>query len=383
MTAHLHAIGWDDPRCIGPLRAALAQWRTMRGTDYAISTRPLTAFNDQPLGELAAQCDLMIIDHPHIFAAAREGAVVPLDAYVEPAGLAEIEADAIGANYRCYVVDGHPYALHADAACHVSAARDSRLRAIGAARPTSIAETIALAQAHPGAVAWPLYPTDAICSLLSILAGRNAGPGESGPFFRDPAFAAEAIEQMLALAALMEPFCWEATPQRVFAEAATRPIAYVPFCFSYLRLALEADGWHMAAPPTPAGSILGGAGIAVSARSQHVEEAAAFAAWYCQPQVLAGLVEAGAQPGSEFAWTRNSGAAAGFFADVLPVLRAAWVRPQTAWWPAAQIATGEVLAEGLRGRWPAHRIITAIERAYAASRENDDSMNGEQDVARA
>ncbi|MEM7283449.1 MAG: hypothetical protein AAF438_17670 [Pseudomonadota bacterium] len=84
----LRIIAWDDPRCVEPLIAAGDWWRAQKGETIEVTRRPLTAFNDQPLIELSEQCDVMIIDYPHIPQAVAEGAITPICDLLDPMGLA-------------------------------------------------------------------------------------------------------------------------------------------------------------------------------------------------------------------------------------------------------------------------------------------------------
>jgi len=66
MTAvELRGIGWDHPRCMAPLRACAEAWAAAHpAVALAWEARPLSAFEDQPLEQLAASYDLLAIDHP-------------------------------------------------------------------------------------------------------------------------------------------------------------------------------------------------------------------------------------------------------------------------------------------------------------------------------
>ena len=75
----LRGICWDHARCVKPMAAAAAVWRSVRGVEVAWDARPLSAFNDQPVEELAADYDLIVFDHPMVGAAARAGCLAPLD----------------------------------------------------------------------------------------------------------------------------------------------------------------------------------------------------------------------------------------------------------------------------------------------------------------
>lgn len=49
---------------MGPLRAAACEWRERAGVEAEWSARPLAAFNDQPVEELALDADPLVVDHP-------------------------------------------------------------------------------------------------------------------------------------------------------------------------------------------------------------------------------------------------------------------------------------------------------------------------------
>src|SRR5690606_38895075 len=80
----------------------------------------------------------------------------------------------------------------------------------------------------------------------------------------------------------------------------------------------------------PARTILGGAGIGISAKSQNPQAAFAYAKYLCSPQFQSSTyVAAGGQPGSRTAWqaAASDRYAAGFFSSTLPALDNAFLRP--------------------------------------------------------
>lgn len=370
----LRVIAWDDPRCVEPLEAASKMWQQKKGISLEILKRPLTAFNDQPLQEIANACDVMIIDHPHVPQAAGQGIILPLDKLLDKTTLSRLEEDALGSCYRSYFVEGRPYAVASDAACHVSAFKPDVLAYLNVDRPRTWDEVFELAESYPGTVGVALYHTDAFSCLLSLLAGQGAAPDGGEALFPDRQRAGAAIDLLGKLAKLVPDFCFDCTPPMLFEQALTHPkLAYIPFTFGYTRLTQVHEGnWRFGSPPVGSGSLLGGAGMAVSAQATDIEEAATFAAWYSMPDVQTYLTMNGAQPGSRTVWTTPlaNKAVGHFFSDTIKTMEKAYIRPLKIWWPPAQKRCGQLLVEGLKAGWPTPKIINAMERGYRDHRPN-------------
>jgi multiple sugar transport system substrate-binding protein len=337
----LRGLCWDHERCVAPMRAAAAAWRERHGIEVAWDARPLAAFNDQPLTEVADRHDLLFVDHPSIGAAAESGCLVPFDG-PPPA--------AVGPSQRSYAWAGRQWALAADAACQVSVARDDLL---AGPAPVSWKDVVALARRAPGTVALPLYPSDAICSLLTLHA--NAGR----PFDPRTGFEPEIVAMLVELVPYLHPLSLRANPPAILdAMRDGDEIAYVPLCFGYATY----PRLRFRAIPGVSGSILGGAGLAVSATSPHREAAAAFAVWVCGPEAQRTIVARnGGQPASTAAW--DDPAVGGFFAGTRATIEAAWVRPRDPWWPEFQRAAGERLAAALAHEGDPARLAAELDDA--------------------
>ncbi|MCY3878998.1 MAG: extracellular solute-binding protein [Rhodobacteraceae bacterium] len=367
----LRVMAWDDPRCTGPLAAAAAEWEVGTGTGIEISRRPLTAFNDQPLHELSPLCDVMIIDFPHVSQAVREGAVIPIESIVGDEVTRSVSANAIGPAQASFLVNGVNAAFCSDAACHVAAHRPAVLSGCGA--PETWDGVMSLAAEFPGSVALALYPTDAVVSLMSIAAGRGAAPDGGERFFPDPGAAEQSIDLLAGLARAVGDYCWRCTPQALFRAARTIPeIACTPLTFGYTRFTRpEEGGWRFTAPPAGCGSTLGGAGMAVSSRSESVKSAAEFVSWYCgdEGQLLA--ARAWGQPAGLSAWNDPGidRMTSGFYSGTRATQANAWVRPLNSWWPVVQERVGGQLVRMLLAGEPAHRILSGIEALYQSLRD--------------
>lgn len=363
----MRAIGWDHPRCMEPMLAAADAWHARTGVAIAWEFRPLAAFNDQPVRELAADFDLLVIDHPHIPEAASDGAVLMLEDLLPAERVERLAREAIGPSGASYRHDGGTYALAADAACQVSAHRPAMLAALGEPVPDTWDDVLALARRAPGAIGLPLLPADALCTMLSIAAALGR------PVDLDGTVDPEAVALLAELAPLLHPDSWGcAPPQMLVRMAGAALIAYVPLAFGYLGLA--GGELRFGAPPAGPGgrrtSILGGAGIAVSATSGDARLAAAFAAWLCEEETQRDVVLArGGQPAHRAVWERPAHLnATTFFSDTRDAMERAFVRPAHPAWPAYHRRAGADLAAALRaGEEPARIARRLTERLHAAT----------------
>ena len=371
---NLRIVAWDDPRCVQPLQRASAIWRERTGDRISISRRPLTAFNDQPLRELSPACDVMIVDYPHMAQAMAEGAITPIAELLDRDAIATVSDRSVGPAQESFLVDGIVSGLASDAACHVSAHRPERLAELGIQPPASWEEVFALQESLPGSVALALYPTDAISCLLSLLAAKGAGPDGGGRMFRNASTAVDAVSLLRRLASGVEEYCWRCTPREIFREAESRPgLAFIPLTFGYVgRTAPEQGGWRFGPPPRDCGSLLGGAGMAVSSGTSVPEQAAAFARWYCSDdgQRLAG--RNGGQPAGVAGWedAESNARTDDFFRRTRETQEAAWVRPLAVWWPNAQKELGVALARFLRQRTPPEPVVAELDRIYGRCRRD-------------
>ncbi len=361
-------MGWDHERCRGPMLAAAARWRELCGDEIAWDFRPLASFNDQPVAELAASYDLIVIDHPFVGTAAATRCLAPLDELVAAETLALLDADTVGPSHTSYGYCGRQWAVATDAACQVAAARDDLLPV----PPQTWDDVLALAQQEPGRMAMPLDPTDAICSLLTLCAARGSALGE------DSAVDEDAVAYLSELVPNLHPDSFGFNPPRLLDRMSTSDeIAYVPLVFGYTnysRSGRPERRLRFLDLPTP-GSVLGGAGLAVSAGASDPMAAAAFAGWVAGAEAQREVVfPSGGQPASRTVW-RDPAAdalAGGFFSGTVDTIEAAHVRPRDPWWPAFQARGGKLLAAGLReGKAPG-----AIARGLAALRREVSTKHG-------
>ncbi|HEX5936574.1 MAG TPA: extracellular solute-binding protein [Actinomycetota bacterium] len=374
----LRGITWDHPRGWGGVRAAAEAYRELR-PDVRVTweTRSLQAFADQPVEELSGREDLIVLDHPSIGEAIAAGAIRRLDGLVDDAFLEEQRRSSVGRSYESYTWDGGQWALPIDAAAQVAAYRADLLESAGAAVPRTWEEVSELAASGVG-VAIAAIPVDVICGFLGICRSLGAEPFAPGDGVVPSEVGAEALRILRDAVAGSHPATATWNPPAVLQRLAKGDLVYTPLAFGYVNYARPgfAGAPVRFAPSPSAGNgpsgTLGGAGLAVSTSSAHAEEACAYAAFVASPAVQRGVyVDGGGQPGHRGAWTDRAvdHAAGGFFADLLPALDVAYLRPRFDGFLGFQDDAGDLVHAFVRGDVDdADRVLADVDRRYRERR---------------
>jgi multiple sugar transport system substrate-binding protein len=320
--------------------------------------RPLKDFEDQPLEELASDYDLVLIDYPFVGTAASSGLIAPVDDWVDSDYLADQADHSAGPSYASYTWDGRQWALAIDAACQVAALRDDLL---GPFRPdgppadwSGVMELADELKEAPSRVAVPLNPNHAYCAFLSV-GLANVGPGfwpRGGHVDRDAGI--EALEYLRELAQRLHPLSRTADPIVISDRMAeSDEIAYVPLMFgysNYARTGFRSRILRFVDAPRgrsgAIGSVLGGVGLALSARSRLRDPAADLARTIAAPATQRGMYfDSGGQPGHAGAWDspKVNAQVGDFFFAVRRTMDQAFVRPRVPGHRRFQVEAGELI----------------------------------------
>lgn len=359
MTVVLRGITWEHARGYESVVAAADAYRTFRpDVEIRWEYRSLQAFADFPIGQLVEQYDLMVIDHPHIPIAAETGALARLDGAGHDDELTKLEHQSVGLSHRSYQYQGHQYGLACDAAAQVSAYRPDLIDT----PPTSWDEVFALAE--QGLVVWPAKPIDAFSSLITLAGTHGADPmystddrGHAQFLTEDEAAPALAIMHRLAGLVHSEQLTWN--PIQAADALASGNFAYCPLLFGYTNYSRKAFRTHRLrytdiprGPMGVDGSLLGGAGIAVSSTTPHSSEAIDHAFWLASADVQRGVYyDGGGQPGNAVAWqdARTNADSLSFFRDTRATLEGAYLRPRQTGYLALQDEGSPSVTAALRG----------------------------------
>lgn len=345
--------------------AAAAAYRDRTGIEVVWDHRSLQQFADAPLGQLAAAYDLLVIDHPHVPRAAAAGDLAPLDGAGFAAELSALEQQSVGASHASYAHQGHQYGLASDAAAQVAVCRPDLL----ADPPREWDDVLELARA--GRVLWPAKPIDAFSSLVTVAGNQGAVLCPRPGVFLDEGDAERALELLHQLAELVPASNPGHNPIEV-AELLSGDDrwCYAPLLFGYTNYSRDGFRPHRlryvdipSAGRGPCGSLLGGAGVAVSAHGPHQDEARAYALWVASAEVQCGVYfDGGGQPGNSAAWDddRLNDETDNFFRGTRATLEQAYVRPRSTRYIEFQDTVSPSVTAALTGEITDRQLLTVM-----------------------
>jgi multiple sugar transport system substrate-binding protein len=379
----LRGSTWDHSRGYDPLPATAVAFNALH-PDVRITweRRTLQDFGEMSVVDLAGRYDLIVLDHPWLGATHAANALLPLDQYVDAAVLDEQAQNSVGKSHASYDYEGHLWAFAVDAAAQTSAYRPDLL---DAEPPATWDAVLALARrlnaAGRTSVSVPLCHIDTLPCFVTLCANAGEAPftGSDGAVSR--AVGRYALEMLRELLALGHPDAIGWNPPAILDRmSSTDEVAYVPLLFCYSNYSRPGYRPHLVqftnipadAHGRPRGAILGGAGMAVSASTQHPEIASAYAAFSASPEIQRTLYfENGGQPGHRAAWTDATVNAAcnNFFLNVLPTMDESTLRPRYNGWIGVQDATCALLHRFLKDGGDIDATLNELDAVYLESLE--------------
>jgi multiple sugar transport system substrate-binding protein len=373
----LKGMTWSDPRGYDPMIAASAAFSEQH-PEVSISwdKRSLQGFESTPVEELAAEYDLMIIDHPHVGAVVDSGCLLPLDDWLPQETLTALENETVGKSFVSYLLSGHQWAFPVDAAAQVQAHRaDLGDRAVDWAG--------IVAAARQGKVVLPLRPPHSLMCFYTLAANIGHPCGSDRDQLLPDAVAMTVLTALNEVTDNIDPACFEMDPIAALDllsesdKISTAPLIYLYKGYSdqgYRSNRISYSDIPVMGGSGPIGSALGGTGIAVSSRTNYPQTCADFAGFVAGAQCQSGLyTRSNGQPGNAIAWAS---------ADVNePVLNAysntrltheaAWLRPRHKGYMAFQQTGSEIINAALTEKMDLPSAISALNREFAASFDNE------------
>lgn len=284
MKQQITGVTFAHPRITRPLRRISEAFSDASDSVEVIwNEHPLEAFEELSLCNLSERYDIFAFDHPLIGDALNGNCLVNLEA--SRPGLSQLIApQALGLSLSSYRVGsdalyGVPFDGAAQVAAYVRSEFDNN------PPPRSLDELMSfIDERGQSSVAIPLRPAHAGCTLMTIAASIAPLSASDSRFFLEPNRLSSAYSLLSSLAKHINPDSFALDPIEMLDRMATEsPIVYSPFTFGYGTYASElnlgrkisfADSLPVSGSPNRA--ILGGAGIGVSSRSPHKEEAIDF-----------------------------------------------------------------------------------------------------------
>jgi multiple sugar transport system substrate-binding protein len=376
----LTGITWDHPRGHHPLAATAELYKKQTGISIEWQIRSLTNFGHQSLVELANHFDLLIIDHPHAGVAALTKCLVPFEELLLAETLSQLKDQTAGPCFSSYHYKEHQWALPVDAAMQCAAYRPDLLHDLNL--PENWTEVFALTDSLKQKGLWmgtALCPTDCLCSFLSITAQSGAPILEGKDLLVPREAGLKALDLLRYMRDNFHPDCINWNPVQLYDYMATQDdIAYSPlaFCYTnYSRNGFPKNKLTYANAPGIMQAVLGGAGIAVSAKSKHIAEAAKYAAWVCSGPIQNSVyVSEQGQPASIVAWESDfaNTLTNNFFFNSINTLANAFVRPRYSGWPAFQQYLGEAIHAFLKNDTDPLNVLDHLQERYTQSYLNNE-----------
>ncbi len=378
----MRGMAFDHPRSLTPLEASAEEY-LLKHPELEVfwDAHSLKDFEEYPVENLADTYDLFVMDHPFVGTGVEKGVLLPLDEYVPDAYLADQRANSVGPSYESYSWEGHQWALAIDAAAQVSAYRSDLLDEGKLGLPRTWDEVFELAGALPPGrgIGVPLNPTHSYCTFLTLCAnigGNSVWDGDGG---LAPSLAQEALGLLKKLARAAHEASLDLDPiQLLGTMSQSSEIAYAPFVFGYSNYARPGFAPYVvrfegipSAQPEPAGSVLGGVGLAVSARSENRQMAVDYASFVASEGCQKGLYfDNGGQPGHRAAWTDPgvNERASGFFESTLRTLDLAYLRPRFVGYPVFQEHAGKLVHRFLTGGANGRETIEGLRHLHEKTR---------------
>jgi multiple sugar transport system substrate-binding protein len=228
-------------------------------------------------------------------------------------------------------------------------------------------------------VRMPGFPADLFLNFMGMCVSRGGLVPVRDRLFA-PEIAAPCLEELRELASFMPDSIYSMNPIALYeAMTSADEFAYCPFAYIYSNYSRPGFAPHallFASPPAlpggiPLRTVLGGAGIAVSANCAHTDAAIAFCAFVTSSACQSGIYGiCGGQPASKTAWHDSTLNALSnqFFLRTLDVITTAYVRPRYTGYIALQRTGGSAIREHLRGEITSARALEHLDKLYRQSR---------------
>jgi len=378
----LKGIAWDHPRGFDPMveTAKLFQ-KTNPEIEIKWDKRPLQAFADRPIEEMAFDYDLMVIDHPHVGEASRKNLIYELNLNKKYENeLLLLEKNSVGLSHQSYNFNGNQYALAIDAAAPVSAFRDDLIDN----PPITFDETIKLAEKSK--VIWPIKPVDSISCFNSIAANFDNPINVVPEKFIDHSLAIEILKMMKKLSKLVPKDCLSMNPINVLdIMSDTDDFYFCPQLYGYsnysrvgFRKSIINFGNMISFNDdknNSKGSQLGGTGLAISKSTNNLDIALEYSFWVasetCQIDTF---YKSGGQPGHLKAWQNEvvNNDCKNFFINTLDTLQKSWLRPRYDGYMYFQDKAGTLinnfLKEEIALELTLDGLLTEFERSFSVNK---------------
>ena len=334
----LRGITWGHSRGYLPVAATAQRYMELH-PDVTIrwDTRSLKAFGDHPIDTLADEYDMLVLDHPWMGFADHRRVLLPLEQHLDVVFLEDQARNTVGQSHASYHYNGHQYALAIDAACPIAFYVPHKLEKLNAQIPSTWEQVLKLAK--KGGVLCAGNSTG-ILMLFYMLCNAKTETMFDGQCVAASTVIQESLEEIRALFSFLPDYAFEKNPIGVYEvlSSGDESFAYCPCDFGYSNysrtgysqaLVISADVVKYKGKMLK--TTLGGAGLALSAKANHLETALDYIKYTACGDIQKSVyVQNGGQPGHRAAWVSDepNRITHDFFRNTLKTLDNTWLRPR-------------------------------------------------------
>ncbi len=373
----LKGMTWDHSRGFDPMLATSKKFQETHNNSVTIQwdKRPLQAFADRPIEDMTDDYDMIVIDYPHVGEVASKGLLQNLDLPKYSSHIEQLKKQSVGKSHESYYINNKQWALAIDAASQTACYREDLIPSY----PSNWNALLDLAKNNK--VLWPLKPVHAISSFYSVYNNITTELIPDQKKFIDKNFGVETLTMMKAVSKELITDCLTMDPiQTAELMTKTNDFFYCPYIYgfsnysrkNYRKYILKYIDVINLSGKGPAGTHLGGTGIAVSNVSKNKDLAIEYAFWIASAECQKSLYyESGGQPGNSVAWEDDkiNKETNNFFRGTRKTLDLAWVRPRHNGYMKFQDESGNLINEYLQSEIKAESICEKLIDMYNESFE--------------
>ena len=373
----LKGMTWDHSRGFDPMLATSKKFQETHNNAVIIQwdKRPLQAFADRPIEDMTDDYDMIVIDYPHVGEVASKGLLQNLDLPKYSSHIEQLKKQSVGKSHESYYINNKQWALAIDAASQTACYREDLIPSY----PSNWNALLDLAKNNK--VLWPLKPVHAISSFYSIYNNITTELMPDKKKFIDKNFGVETLTMMKAVSRELIIDCLTMDPiQTAELMTETNDFFYCPYIYgfsnysrkNYRKYILKYINVINLSGKGPAGTHLGGTGIAVSNASKNKDLAIEYSFWIASAECQKSLFyESGGQPGNSVAWEDDkiNKETNNFFRDTRKTLDLAWIRPRHNGYMKFQDESGNLINEYLQSEIKAESICEKLIDMYNESFE--------------
>jgi multiple sugar transport system substrate-binding protein len=383
----LAGLSWGHRRASGALTTLTSRFKSINPQfDIIWHDRTLAGFESQKLADVAEIYDLVIYDHPFSGAIAAERSFLPLEQYVPELRASDrsshVDERFVARNLDLYYYDDKQWGVPIDAATQHAIIREDLLAVFSEGTPHNWQDVMMLGARlrrrglHLGCAFAKPHAGLVVASLMANQ-GKPWWSNHENRFRIDADVLAVALEQIAELAQFcpIEALDWDAIALHE-AMVARDDIVYSPCVYGYATYGEDGQrvrlGWGAfpgPCAPFESGTTIGGAGLAISANSQHIDAAAAFVSFMMSDEAQDWIIPAHhGQPALRTSWDslRWDTTYNGYFSKARQTLETAVVRPRIPGYIGFQDSAGQLVSRFLRGQATRSATVQAIMEASHA-----------------